>query len=202
MPEGRTQILDGNRLQEYLRNEVRGGLLHCHLQLGENTEFYIVSLLLNFERTDRLFVHSDHNHMEEEPLAMMLARAIDGDTATQIRELKRLGDVALYSAGFFAEHIKRGVISVAYYVDMGSSAYWLLSNQLACEKVFAEIYKELADNFSGITKVLAGLTIADHACSNAGLLYLYERWRATGDEKIREALIKEGLIPTDKKISC
>lgn len=201
MSEGRLHVVEGNRLQEYLRDEVRSGLLHRQLQLGENTEFYIVNLLLNFERSDHLFIRQQE-HLEEEPLAVMLARALNGDTATQVRELKRLGDVALYCVGLFAEHIEKRLVSVDYYIDMGSSAYSMLSNQLIREKVFADIYKELADKFSDITKILSHLTIADHTGTNAGLLYLYERWLTTGDEDIREALIKEGLIPTDKKISC
>lgn len=193
------QIVAGNRLHEYLRDRVRSGLFSQNLQLTENTEFYIVNLLIDFERTEHLFT-MEHDHLEEEPLAMMLARALDGDTPTQVRELKHLGDVALYTVSFFAEHIKEGPVSVDYYIDMGSSAYDTLSNQLLCEHVFSEIYKELSDNFSGVAGALDGLHVAEGANSNMELLYLYERWLKTGDERVRQLLVKEGIVPLKKKI--
>ncbi len=188
------QILDGTRLQEYLQEKVEWSTLAEPLEISETTKFYVVDLLTRFERTEHLFT--------AEPLAMMYARAMRGDAATQVRELKKIGDTALWNIGFFSEHLQKGIVSMNYYMDMGSGAYSALSAQLASEDVFANLYHELSENFYGLTNVLKRLAAADHVANNSELLQLYERYLKTGDESIRELLIKEGMIPTRKNISC
>jgi hypothetical protein len=194
-------IIDGSRLKEYLMNRVKNGILSEGLQLSDFTEFYLVNLLMGFERSEDLYVMRER-HLEEEPLALMLARALNGDAATQLRELKKIGDKALYLAGLFSEHIQKGIVSRDYYIDMGSSAYNSLSSQLASERVFGSLYKELSLNFEGLADVLKNLTIAERVQNNLNLLELYERWLKSGDEKIEEILIREGIPTITKKISC
>ena len=195
------QILDGTRLGECLREGVQSAILNQNLQVSEFTEFYLVNLLLNFEKTESLFIHKE-GRLEEEPLAMMLARALNGDTATQVRELKRLGDIALYVTGFFTDHVENGPVSIHYYVSMGIGAYASLAGQFTSEDVFEKLCTELSENFGGLAMVLKELSLNGEIKNNSALLNLYERWIRTGDEKLRSRLIKEGLIPTDKKISC
>ena len=201
MAINKPQILEGNKLQEFLRAEVQQGLLNKGLEVLEITEFYLVNLLMRFARTEDLFIPVEGG-FKEEPLALMLARAVSGDTSTQIRELKRLGDISLYITGLFEERVKKGPVGVGYYVDMGSGAYGTLAGQLANEDVFEELYAELSDNFYNLAKVIGDLSVAEFIGTNSELLVLYERWLITGNEKIRRRLVQEGLNPINKKISC
>ncbi len=193
-------IVGGTRLLEYLRGRVQKAVLNLDIELQETTEFYLVNLLSNFGRSDFLFRSKD-DRFEMEPLAMMLAHAINADTATQIRGLKRLGDTALYVSGFFASHIKKGPVGVNYYVDMGSSAYEMLAGRFSSEDVFAGLYSELSAKFCDLTLVLEELSVADAATSNIELLRLYERWLKTGSENARKKLAREGIAPGSKKAS-
>lgn len=195
------KIIDGSRFREYLMEQVKRGISSEGLQVSDFTEFYLVNLLVGFERSDDLYIVKE-NHLEDEPLALMLARALDGDAATQLKELKKIGDKALYLAGLFAEHLERGIISREYYIDMGSTAYGSLSSQLASEKVFRELYKELSSNFSGLANMLKTFTVAERVQNNLNLLNLYERWLKSGDDKIKRKLIEEGLIPDKKTFHC
>ncbi|MBI2091619.1 MAG: hypothetical protein HYT75_01310 [Deltaproteobacteria bacterium] len=195
------EIVAGNRLPEYLRERVQKAILTQNLQISETTEFYLVDLLKKFERSDYVFVPTE-DHFDHEPLALMYARALNGDSATQIRELKRLGDVSLYLAGLFPEHLEKGLVGVNYYTDMGSGAYASLAGQLAGEKVFTELYSELSEKFAGLALALGEMSLADYAVNNIELLKLYERWIKTGDDRIKKRLVQEGLFPADKKISC
>lgn len=195
------EIVDGTRLKEYFREEMQKAFLDLNLQVSETAEFYLVNLLNNFERSECLFVLQD-DRFEEEPLAIMLAHTLSGDKASKIKGLKRLGDVALYVAGFFGDHLRKGPVGRDYYIGMGSSAYAGLAGQLISEKVFANLYTELSEHFAGLSMALSELSISYGVKNNLDLLNLYERWLKSGDNKIREILIKEGLIPTDKKISC
>lgn len=196
-----TDILEGSRLPEYFRDELKKAFSTQSLQVAETTEFYLVSLLTNFERAECLYVLSDDRYIEE-PLAILLARAISGDKASQIKGLKRLGDVSLYLTGFFEDHISRGPVGINYYVDMGSFAYSSLASQFSPEDVFANLYAELSGEFKGLASALASLGIQANASTNSDLLNLYERWLKSGDENIRRKLMEEGIIPTKETFNC
>ncbi len=193
-------IVDGSRLLEYLRDRVKKAVLSLDIEVQETTEFYLVNLLSNFKRSDFLFRLKD-DRFEMEPLAMMLAHAVGAEAATQIRELKKMGDTALYVSGFFASHIQKGPVGVNYYSDMGSSAYEMLASRFSTEDVFAGLYSELSAKFYDLTLVFEDLSVADAATNNIELLQLYERWLKTGSEKVRKKLIREGIVPGPKKIS-
>lgn len=196
-----TGILDGSRLKEFFRNGLQKAAVSYNLQLSETTEFYLVNLLADFEKTDRLFKQQD-NRFEEEPLAVMLARAVSGDKASQIRELKHLGDTALYLTSFFPDHINRGLVDVGYYYNMGSGAYELLSYHFTNDDTFEELYLDLSENFEKLSHVIGDISFVDCIQTNMDLLRAYEKWSKTHDEKLESVLIKEGLIPINKKISC
>lgn len=194
-------ILDGSRLKEYFREEIQRATCNQNVTITDTLEFYLVNLLTSFNRTEHLFKRED-DRFEDEPLALMLTRAIEGDTATQIRELKRLGDTSLYITGFFANYIDRKTVDANYYIGMGSCAYESLAGIFTSQKTFAELYAELSQKFSALTSILCEVSIADNLKTNMDILRLYEMWLKTGNEKMRRLLAKEGIIPTAKKISC
>ena len=195
----KTSIVEGSHIQEFFMQEIKKASVHIGIRLSDLIEFYIVSLLTNFEKTESLFIHRE-DHFEEEPLALMLARAIDGDIATQIKELKKIGDTALYTTGFFSEHIVNKAVKLSYYVDMGSNAYSLLSEKFAGNKTFEELYNDLASQFVDIAHIIGEISIPENVASNIDLLKLYELYLRSGDEKLRTILLKEGIITTEEKL--
>ena len=197
MERNRTSIVAGSHLGEYFRDGLQRAMLNQGLQVAETTEFYVVSLLLQFEKLDSLYVRSEKEKFEEEPLAVMYVRALEGDKGAQVRAFKKMGDIALYISGFFSEHLDRGAVGRGYYVDMGSSAYGSLAAQFSGEKVFFDLYSELSDRFIDIVYVLEEFRLTHHIGDNVALLNLYERWLKTKDEKLKAKLIKEGLIPRE-----
>jgi hypothetical protein len=194
-------VVDNYALPEYFHDEVERAMLRLGVEVSETTEFYLVNLLSGFCKTESLFVLRG-DEFEEEPLALMLDKALSGDRAAQIKGLKRLGDVTLYISGFFTEHLLKGTVGKRYYADMGVSAYSALSSLFAPDEVFAELYNELAARFIELAGVIAETGVPQEAADNITLLKMYERWIKTGDESLRKKLVQEGLIPVDKKISC
>jgi len=187
-------IVEGSHLGEYFRDGLQRAMLNQNLQIAETTEFYLVNMLLQFERTGNLYRPKEQK-FEEEPLALIFIKALSGGKGEQVREFKKLGDVSLYTLGFFAGHLDRGLVGRSYYVDMGSSAYGSLAARFSGEKLFNELYGELSDRFVDIVYVLEELSITHHLGDNVALLNLYERWLKTKDEKLKVKLVKEGLIP-------
>lgn len=185
-------IFKDQPLQEFLRNSVKRAIVSRHVDASEMSEFYIVNLLSDFKDIDRFYVR-DGEHYEEEALAVLLAKAMDSDLPNRIKLLKRLGDQALYTAGFFADHVERRMVDLDYYNAMGGGAYLSLSSMLSDNRTFSDLYSELANKFKDFVDVLTEVSLLQKNHSNLDLLRLYERWLKTHDERIREVLEEEGI---------
>ncbi len=185
-------LFQGYQLQEFLRNSVKRAIVSRRVDASEMSEFYIVNLLSDFKEIDRFYVR-DGEHYEEEALAVILAKAMDSDLPNRIKLLKRLGDQALYTAGFFADHIERRMVDLDYYNAMGGGAYLSLSAMLSDNKTFSNLYAELANKFRDFVDVLTEVSLLQKNHSNLDILRLYERWLKTRDERIRQVLEEEGI---------
>ncbi len=190
------QIIAGKELADYLRRRIIVAVTDVGVEVSETTEFYLVNLLTEFNRTESLY-KLEESRLEEEPLAIKLANAICGDTATQIRELKALGDRALYVAGIFPENLEKRAIGLKYYVEMGSSAYGLLSDIFIDDSTFSPLYLELAENFHDLAMVIGLASSADEIFNNTDILRIYERYLRTHDPHLKETLEQEGIIVTE-----
>lgn len=191
---GQRGLVRQQNLVEFFRETIKCALSQVRVDLAEVTEFYLVNLCNEFRRTERLFVQAEESEqLEETPLALLLERALRGERGDRIRALKQLGDSSLYVAGFFPDRAARRLVALDYYITMGGQAYRSLSQILANQHAFAEIYDELGEKFSDCVEVLAVAKRAGKEQSNVDLLKLYERWLETGSERIGELLQKEGI---------
>lgn len=181
-------------LKPYFRNLVEQAVLHQDIDVSPIARFYLVNLLNEFAKTDRLYEQREE-HFDEVPLAILLLNAIDAEPGERVRSLKRLGDISLYFAGYFSEHIDGKLVDIDYYIAMGEGAYKNLAGCLFGEKVFSELYDELAVKFVSLVNVLSEVRNSGSIMSNTDLLRLYERWIRTGDQWIKERLEKEGITP-------
>ena len=132
---------------------------------------YVVNLLTLFSRSDKLY--EDHGDVYGlRPLAMMMADASDARSAEQRNSsLQRIGDVALFIAGFFADGLAIKAVDLDYYISMGGSAYGSLSEEMGGTTrglVFASIYRELAEKFQIMVDVLN--EVRDGARHESGLV--------------------------------
>lgn len=184
-------------LGEFFMGKVQEALVHRQVVASPMTEFYLVNLLQEFKKSEKLF-ESEGTKMMEKPLALLFANAVKGDTQTKIRCLKQMGDLSLYTAGFFAERVKKKLVDLDYYIRMGGGAYQSLSSILNREKTFAELYQELGTLFPDLVGVLSEVAATGFAANNRDLLKVYERWLATGSEHLEKMLKDEG-IPTEDK---
>jgi hypothetical protein len=94
------------------------------------------------------------------------------------RELRELGDVALFVAGVFAESFNRKLIDVDYYAAMGGSAYARLADSLrtsASGRPFSGMFEELAAKFTDFTDVLGEVAEHPEVRHHRDVLRLYER---------------------------
>lgn len=188
-----TRIASTN-LVEFFRDRVREALENQKLRPPEGVEFYLVNLLKEYLKAEELFATTDEGRRQE-PLALLLGEALQSDPHTRIRIFKRIGDLSLFTAGFFPDSLRRQLVDVAYYVQMGEAAYEGLSQLLARQRAFEEIFTELAERFIGYVDVLSEVSEKSSMISDADLLRLYETWLKTGSERAKQLLSREGILP-------
>jgi len=182
-------ILVGKSAAEYFRDLVSDALAVRGMQVEEATEFYLVNLLGEYLRKERLFA----GHEGSEPLALMLKRALEGDRETRFRNLKRLGDTSLFVSGFFGDSLARSLVPVDYYIAMGERAYDALAEEPRGPTGAQALFAELASRFPAFVDLFAEIAELSDLGSNRGLLRLYERFLITGSERVARRLREKGV---------
>ena len=112
--------------------------------------------------------------------------------------LQRIGDVALFISGFFADSLAHKAVDVDYYVHMGGSAYGSLSEEVRGTfrgNAFADIYRELAVKFQVLVDVLNEVRDEARGESDRDLLRTYEIWLKTGSRRAKKLLADNGVVP-------
>lgn len=184
-------------VREFFRAALQHALRHQHVSVREHTEHYVVNLLAMFARTDALFEPAPGKAARLKPLATLLAEAADTpDERLRYRLLQRLGDVALFIAGFLAGH-SRGVVDVDYHVAMGGGAYGMLAQApfQGPRRALSSVFAELEDKFQPLVEALNEIGEGADGESPQDLLRLYELWQRTGSRRAHRLLMQLGVQP-------
>jgi len=139
---------------------------------------------------------------EETTLAESLLAARMRRGAERALRLRRLGDRALFVAGWFGDSLNRRTVDIGYYGDVGRAAYSQLADSLAqqlSENTWPELYAELAERFGDFVDVLAEVGDRTRVGCSEDLLRLYERYMLTGSTRDRRRLLRAGQIPPDRR---
>jgi hypothetical protein len=147
---------------------------------------YLVDLLDARVRTPR---PTSAARQLPETLAESLVEALLADGSARIARLQALGDRALFDAGFFGESLSRKTVGVAYYSDIGTTAYSRLSRGTG-----SELFYELASRFGDFVDLLAGVGERARGARSVDLLRLYDRYQETGSPRDRSRLVRHGML--------
>jgi len=181
--------------QDFFRELVTDALGRQKVSTKPETEFYLVNLLNHFMKTDRLYQTDGSGALKQEPLAFMIKEASEeasGEAKSAM--FRHIGDVSLYTAGYFQESLTRKMVDVDYYIDMGHTAYKQVASRTE-EEILRSIYKELADKFASFVEVLADVSDKTTPRSEKDLLRLYEHWVRTRSDRAARALQEAGILP-------
>lgn len=189
--------------EEFFKQKVSTALKNQKVNVDQNTEFYLVNLLNHFMHAENYFIRNENGEVKEEVLALLLGETLSSPDVTKKQEgLKRIGDVSLYTAGFFSDSLMRKVVDIDYYIGMGKNAYANLAG-MGTHSSFRKIYSELADRFPKFVDVLAEISVSSGTNDAKNLLRLYELWIKTKSERVEKQLRELGIIiPQDIKDSC
>jgi len=180
-------------LREFFRNSVQQALRKQHVTVDAHTEHYVVNILTEFSRSEDLYEQTSDG-LRLRPLAHMLADAAAATTREQQQHaLRRLGDVSLFIAGFFAQSFARKLIDIDYHIAMGGRAYGTLADCVRA-KAIACVFAEMARKFQRLVDVLNEVAEMSHVHSNKDVLRLYEIFVKTGSPRAREILSRMGIV--------
>lgn len=115
----------------------------CHLILNENTESYLVFLLMRF-------IHE--TQWIDSVVALDFLHAMHGTRRVKTELLREVGDKSLLFSGLFSEMAEKRV-SVSYFTDLGQAAY-LSVGELYEEPQVAKLYYELSHQFLMMQQIL------------------------------------------------
>jgi len=173
---------------EFFHEVLTAALRSQAVATSEMTEFYLVNLLSEFT----------HAEIDPEPLGLKLAQAMIEPPEVRARNLREVGDTALYVSGFFGESLERGLVPFDYYISTGGSAYATLAGLVRMSRAgetWGDVYGELAEKFPRFVDVLAEVSEKSALGTNRGVLRLYERWVKTQSEWAARKLRACGVIP-------
>jgi hypothetical protein len=192
------RVVQVQNLADYFRTSIDGVISRQGVDVDPHAAHYVVNLLTLFSRSEELY--EDHGESYGlRPLALMMADAAEAQTAVARNyALQRIGDVALFISGFFADSLANKPVDVDYYIRMGGTAYGSLSEEVRGTfrgNTFAAIYRELAVKFQVLVDVLNEVRDEARGESDRDLLRTYEIWLKTGSRRARKLLRDNGVVP-------
>ena len=116
------------------------------LILHENTESYLVFLLIRFTHTTELL---------ESILALDFIAAHQLEGKQKVSQLQFLGDKSLLLCGLFPGIAEKRRVGIDYYAQIGQSAYKTAAE--AEETSQAPLYLQLSNEFSDMQRVLQSM---------------------------------------------
>lgn len=185
------QVLTTPDMRSFFQESVLAALDQQGVKARDDTIVYLVNLLANFARADRLYEWTPEGYMLR-PLALLYDDALQAPTIeARNQALRRLGDVALFVAGLYADSLQRQAVDVDYYIAMGGNAYSYLSDRHS-SRAHRPVFGELSQQFTDFVEVLSqigGYSITD----DHDVLRLYEHWLRTGSHRSARRLSELGV---------
>ena len=116
------------------------------LMLNENTESYLVFLLMRFSQGSKLI---------ESVIALDFLESKHNSRLRQVELLRDVGDKSLLFCGLFPGMAAKRHVSLDYFVDMGQAAY-LTVGELQ-ERKCADLYFQLSEQFLILRQILQAM---------------------------------------------
>ncbi len=188
------RVMPVHNLQDYFRSSIDEIIADQGVAIDPHATHYVVNMMTLFSRSEH-FYEDNGEIYGLRPLALMLADAADAPTPEHRKQmLRRIGDVALFVAGFFIDSLRNKAVDVDYYMHMGENAYGSLSEEVRGTfhgNAFADIYLELAKKFRVLIDVLN--EVSGHG--NHDVVRTFEIWRKTGSRRAERLLRERGVLP-------
>ena len=172
---------------EHFKELVSDAMQRQKVITNEMAGYYLSSLLASFTTSEKSI---------DEPLAVAYLKALGSARDVQLRQMRQIGDISLFTSGFFSDSLKRKIVDIDYYMAMGSACYGYVASVDRNGEV-RRLFGELASRFPAFVDVLNEVSERCRLTSSNDILRIYERWLRTKSKVAEKALRDMGIEPTD-----
>lgn len=176
---------------ELFQELVQAAIDHQKLNSSKSSAAYLVQVLDGFVDPGR--VPAAPEKALDTPIAKLFLEAFHYGGMEQFSLLKLSGDLALFTAGFFSDHLQDRAVDIDYYCRLGGSAYACAADTCRCRET-AALFAELSNEFVSFVDVLSEVSETCTLTNSDNLLRLYEKWQQTGSNHSREQLRRRGIL--------
>lgn len=177
----------------FFQELVHEGLTERKINTFPLVSSYLAEMLQHFVSTNNLFEEDEAGRLRQRTLAEQYLEAFNVENKERIDRLKRLGDSSLYISGFFGDSLKRKIVDIDYYAEIGGSAYSSLAKHVR-DDILSKIYTEFSGRFMEFVDVLTYISQKAQIQSNEDILRLYDKFVETGSELAKEQLLEKGIV--------
>jgi hypothetical protein len=189
---------------EFFREKVRAALSRQRVEISEEIEFYLVTLLCDFITPGKIETIHGEIDLFDTPLALVLKTALESPSEHQYKLYKSIGDTSLYMAGYFQDSFNEKTVSSKYFMELGASAYLTASTLTERKQNFlppARIFKCLSASFPDFVEIVADIAEKLEQDSQ-GLLATYTRWKKNQSKRLEQTLLASGMLPHLDTTKC
>lgn len=180
----RTNIVESHPT-EFFRGLVREAIVERGVAAGEETEFYLVTLLEGL-------LHGAGDLLER-PVALTYLEAESSDPHESFQRYKQVGDTGLVVAGLFVECLERASVQPSYYVQLGQLAFQRIAAN--ARDRLGPMFDEMAQQYGELVGVLGAIGSRELFSSDRDTLRIYRRWLASHAQADARELYRRGIIP-------
>ena len=146
-------ILYVEDLNDYFTRELVAIIEHNKSDVSAEMVTYTAGMLDRFSRSKHFYYAVEGDVRGLQSLAKKWADAVDLQPREKVVALQSVGDVSLFTLGFFVYAFDRAVVSRDYYLEMGASAYQSVAVETRHLELF-DLFRALARKFEEIVHVL------------------------------------------------
>lgn len=121
--------------------------------LPKETVYYSSIVLDQYGESGKYF-ETVEGKVREKVLGVKLLEACHLPRGKQARELRDIGDTALFLCGFFSDSLNSKIVDTSYYQQVGRSAYQRLNHLVPDAFEMPSFYQQLSKSFSGVTMLM------------------------------------------------
>lgn len=192
------QLITDMNVHDFFHESLHSALERQQMNPSGETVIYITNLLTGFLFAERLY-DGNNEGRRMTPLALLYGEALHAESLEdRHKSLQRLGDIALFVSGLFAQSLSRSLVDVDYYIAMGGNAYGSLADSRGGSRnleAMRDVFQELAERFGKFVDVLSEVGEKANMGSNNDILRWYEIWLCSGSARAEEKLRAMGIEP-------
>jgi hypothetical protein len=191
------KLITNLNVNEYFNDAIHDALSHQHIRHNDETVVYIVNLLTYYTLSENIF-EVEPEGLSSKPLAFIYKDAVEASSNEERNtHLRKLGDTALFTSGFFAASLERSAVGVDYFISMGGSAYSSLADRTPRsipDSSLSGVFTDLSEHFMNYVDVLTEVSESSELVDDRDVLSLYESWLNTGSDYARQRLQENGVL--------